>query len=330
MTAEQGTLEEVTSGNQHQIGVEPEQFNHGVNVSVVEVESRPGTSGFRKDEAVSNKYVDDRINTMQQYFDKRFDSLAKVMELERQLEENRKQLSTLREKGRWMNQDRSVDQDLQSELTVYKNAVEKKRGSSSSEDDIIDTSDEIIMNMSNNFVEKELSEQQRRRSGNIQEVNAGSDFRQRKDGSGPAEGIASRQGAAECADDMIREAEESRARIYDAKGKQLIMNNQVPYDNDYLLVASHVDESLRQKIADHEYIDFAKLLRKDKATDEDQHQKMIMVNKGGMSYWVPMTERGSTINGYAKWTLTFRVFLDIYTGFYPERTSELIQYSHII
>lgn len=36
------------------------------------------------------------------------------------------------------------------------------------------------------------------------------------------------------------------------------------------------------------------------------------------------------INGYQKWDQAFRVFLDIYAGHLPERTSEHIQYSHII
>ena len=54
-----------------------------------------------------------------------------------------------------------------------------------------------------------------------------------------------------------------------------------------------------------------------------------MVNKGGLSYWIPIADKNS-INGYHKWNLAFHVFLDIYIGYYPERTSELIQYSHII
>ena len=56
---------------------------------------------------------------------------------------------------------------------------------------------------------------------------------------------------------------------------------------------------------------------------------MTMINKEGYSYWVPMADKG-TINGYTKWDQAFRVFLDIYTGKFPERTSELIQYNYII
>ena len=57
---------------------------------------------------------------------------------------------------------------------------------------------------------------------------------------------------------------------------------------------------------------------------------MMMVNKGGMSYWVPVSDKVTVINCFYKWDQAFRVFLDIYLGEYPERTSELIQYGHII
>ena len=100
-------------------------------------------------------------------------------------------------------------------------------------------------------------------------------------------------------------------------------------DEDYQLVASHVDEQTRQKIVQGEYVDFVKLIRKDRCTEEEE-QKMIMVNKGGLSYWVPMTDRSQSISSYYKWDMAFCVFLDIYMNHHPNRTSELIQYGHII
>ena len=55
-----------------------------------------------------------------------------------------------------------------------------------------------------------------------------------------------------------------------------------------------------------------------------------MINKGGLSYWVPLTDKSQSISSYSKWDQAFRVFLDVYTSQYPEQTSELIQYGHII
>ena len=51
-------------------------------------------------------------------------------------------------------------------------------------------------------------------------------------------------------------------------------------DGDYQLVASHLNDGTREKIVNQEYVDFAKLLRRDRLGGEDEHQKMVMVNKG--------------------------------------------------
>ena len=49
-----------------------------------------------------------------------------------------------------------------------------------------------------------------------------------------------------------------------------------------------------------------------------------------MSFWFPVADKSTSIGSFSKWDQAFRVFLDIYNGSYPERTSELIQYQHII
>ena len=103
-------------------------------------------------------------------------------------------------------------------------------------------------------------------------------------------------------------------------------------DDDYLLVASHLDKTICNKIINQEYVNFSKLLRRDRPGGEDNfgHQKMVMINRGGFSYWVPLNDKTQGITSYVKWDQAFRVYLDVYTSKFPERTSELIQYSHII
>ena len=67
---------------------------------------------------------------------------------------------------------------------------------------------------------------------------------------------------------MIREAENARARIYDVQGN---VNTETsgfhPYltslDEDYLMVGNHVDNLIRHKIKNGEYVDFAKLMPRD-------------------------------------------------------------------
>ena len=43
-----------------------------------------------------------------------------------------------------------------------------------------------------------------------------------------------------------------------------------------------------------------------------------------------MVDKANTITGFARWNQAFRVYLDIYTSKYPECTSQLIQYEHVI
>ena len=136
---------------------------------------------------------------------------------------------------------------------------------------------------------------------------------------------------------MIREVELSKARIYDVQGKEMKQDNNlsVTYhsallDEDYLLVGNYIDDVTHRKIGNGEYIYFAKLLPKDKIGSEEDH-RMEMVNHGGMSFWVSVTDRETAnITSYMKWEQAFRVFSNIYTAYHPTRGSELIQYNHII
>ena len=152
--------------------------------------------------------------------------------------------------------------------------------------------------------------------------------------------------AEEKADHLVKEAEASKVYIYDVSGntENLIESgieqirtelgrcektNSCYVDDDYMLVASHLDETMHLKITNHEYVDFFKLLQRDHTFKEDQ-QRMMMINKGGMSFWVPVNDKSTNISSFSKWDQAFCMFLDLYSGKYPERTSELIQNSHII
>ena len=49
----------------------------------------------------------------------------------------------------------------------------------------------------------------------------------------------------------------------------------------------------------------------------------------GKTYWVPVGDTVS-VNNFTKWEQAFRVFLDIYNRHHPHRSTELIQYNHMI
>ena len=51
--------------------------------------------------------------------------------------------------------------------------------------------------------------------------------------------------------------------------------------------------------------------------------------RGGRTYWVPVGET-TNVTSFSRWEQAFRVFSDIYNRHQPDRSTELIQYNHII
>ena len=145
-------------------------------------------SGDKADKIIDQK-IEASLSKVQNYFEEKFTNYARVVELEKQLAENRKHLQELKEKGRvkevsappepsTMVVNGNVD-DGSSELTIYCNAVQMKRNSSSSEEEnYVDTSGEQIE--SDTFLipeisvtERELEEDrdQGRRQGRMEQQN---------------------------------------------------------------------------------------------------------------------------------------------------------------
>ena len=58
---------------------------------------------------------------------------------------------------------------------------------------------------------------------------------------------------------------------------------------------------------------------------------MEIINKGGQTFWVPVSDReSSSINSFAKWEHAFRVYMNIFARVHPGRVTELIQYINVI
>ena len=113
----------------------------------------------------------------------------------------------------------------------------------------------------------------------------------------------------------MRDAERSKARILEVPGKfHEVDHNPDNFKNDFLnrmsgefahsmlvdeefsMVASHVDEATRRKIANTEYMDFVRLLPRDEiAVDQEsgEVEHFVMVNKGGQSFWAPENQVAS-------------------------------------
>ena len=106
----------------------------------------------------------------------------------------------------------------------------------------------------------------------------------------------------EWATEAIKQAEKTKAALLKIPGKDRVRNDNcrdagdlvhsVIVDEEYSAIASHIDESLRRHIVLGEYIDFVQLLPKDHVSIEED-QRMEIVNRGGMSYWVPVSDRNA-------------------------------------
>ena len=191
------------------------------------------------------------------------------------------------------NHNAAIDQFLEqarSEITVYKNALEK-RGSSSSEEELgfnNDNSDEFLNNMMENLlVVGEYDKEQQ--TG-------------RKDRSEVAPYSPAPPMGRERTDQVIKDATAAKAKIFPPKGKALCQTGNFKFvakiDQDYLSVGSHVDQLTQEKIKKGKYIDFSKLLPKDRVLLEED-SRMELVIRNGQTFWTPVSE-SIAINSFSK------------------------------
>ena len=255
---------------------------------------------------------------------------------------------------------------LRSDTTIYRTAIppasNSKRDSSSS-DDVVDTSNETIeLNLDEmrggnppvpeegtNLIDSMLTEYRRR-----SEDRAGRSRSRARDEPREVRRPLPRPepSGVDRAMQAIRDAETSKARIYDVAGNDCVHDIQdksrqgeshrewdelkskfahsLLVDESYLMVASHVDQGMRQRIERGEFVDFARLLPRNKVRYVEDN-RLVPVQKGVMSYCEPLADKEmGTIASYGKWEQAFRVFSDIFTRANPGRAGELIQYGHVI
>ena len=227
--------------------------------------------------------------------------------------------------------------------TIYKEAVPKgtksfcfatEQNLSSSSDEIIDTSAEeelntVVTNL--NISGRSIVGNSVTRSNAVQSDRVIQEVRQNKQPT-----------PEERADDMIKEAEKSRTHMYELSGKETsavahLSKSKPPLsvqaiDEDYQMLDPHVDEATKDKIRNFEYIDFARLLPRNKGFlfEEDQ-QRLEFMSRNGQTFLAPIAERElSTINSYNKWGQAFRIYSNILMTVHPSKVNELLQYNHII
>ena len=242
--------------------------------------------------------------------------------------------------------------------TIYESVV-PKRISSSSEEEFVNTSGDSVNpeNIVNDFIADIRSRGEGRSQGQgrndryhytrpVQQTRyadaqpSTSSGRGRNRDEGPDDMVTPE----ERAEDMIKQAETAKARIFATPGKQ----NLVPHphwnsppemdrgfmpsssmmDEGFIVVGAHLDDTMINKICSGDYVDFGKLLPRDRIAVEEE-SRLEMVIKNGRTYWAPV-HSGVNITGFGKWEQAFRVYSNIYCKQSPARAAELIEYNHVI
>ena len=159
------------------------------------------------------------------------------------------------------------------------------------------------------------------------------------------------------AEDAIREAEASRALVLATPGNYQPDLNQLNnhmqgttlqgnvqlqgltamqhlsmVDECYLVIGVHIDSVTQEKIQRGEYVDFARLLPRYRMQYDDG--RLEIVHKGGQAFFMSASEWEASATGaitsFNKWEQAFRIYSNIYSRAHPTRSTELIQYNHII
>ena len=185
-------------------------------------------------------------------------------------------------------------------------------------------SNQMIIDKISNFVDsiRIESESSRNRSRGVRdEVNT-------TDVAGPSSAPIDPDHADHIADRAVIDAECFKATVAPPKG-----NYQDDNDDDFFHVTCHVDPGMIQKIEKGEFVDLEKLIPKERfgyaAYRHSDENRMELVNRQGMTYFVPVSDR-EKITGIKRWDQAFRVYAAIYSKVHPDRVVEIWQYIHVI
>ena len=151
----------------------------------------------------------------------------------------------------------------------------------------------------------------------------------------------------ERAEKIILDAEKFRADIAAPKGKLIMdeitedirIKRLLDNDDDFFHVTCHVDNSLKSKIRNGEFVELEKLLPKERGLvtlggsgeELDFRSFIEAIARGGNTYLGPgLDHRDKKINSIHRWEQAFRVYAAIYTEAHPARAAEIWQYVYTI
>ena len=126
----------------------------------------------------------------------------------------------------------------------------------------------------------------------------------------------------------IIEAEKFTANVEDPGMPNLLNIGGGVSDDDFFHLTCHIDPNLIHKIEKGEFVEFEKLLPKDKI-GKSEDNRLEWVQRDGGTFLVP-AQRDSKINSFRRWEQAFRAYATIYCGANPHRSKEIWQYITVI
>ena len=146
------------------------------------------------------------------------------------------------------------------------------------------------------------------------------------------------QTAMGAADKVLIKAEKYKAALAAPKGMvpiddRIKLLRHLDDDDDFFHVSCHIDNNLKTKIQNGEYIDLERLLPRDRSGvlegNHSEESVLELVSKGGQTYFAPAKDRAK-ITSVHKWDQAFRVYAAIYSEANLNCSAEIWQYIYVI
>lgn len=133
------------------------------------------------------------------------------------------------------------------------------------------------------------------------------------------------------ADDVIRDIQRNKADLAKPTGEWQRELETILIDMRHFHLISHVDRKVRNQILEGDFtVEFKRLVPQSRSHCKTD-QRLQMVNKDGMSCFVPADrDNFKDITSYKQWEVAFKVFMGILVSKWGDRAQELLQYSHTI
>lgn len=132
------------------------------------------------------------------------------------------------------------------------------------------------------------------------------------------------------ADRVIQELEANKADLAKPSGRWTRHLHSLVVDFEHFHLISHVDRKLRKQIQEGDFtIDFKRLVPRSRSRCKPDN-RVQMIQRDGGTYFVPAENESKEILSYKTWELAYKVFMGIFLEKWPERSKELLQYSHVI